>query len=165
MLAKKVSLFNRLISVFFAVVFVSVININIVNASVLGYWETIDDETNQPKSIIKIEQQGTGEYIAKVVKILKTDDGSDPETRKCDKCSGERYNQPIKGMTIMQNVKQVGDNEWSGGEILDPKTGKTYNVKFSLDETKNKLNVRGYLGFSLFGRTQVWHRLNSSAYE
>lgn len=123
-----------------------------------GLWKTIDDETGEPKSIVQINKNNMGEYTAKVVKILKTDDGSDPETRACDKCSGARKNQRIKGMTILWGVKQNGD-EYTGGEILDPKTGTIYRVKFSLDDNGKRLNVRGFVGFSLFGRTQVWHRM------
>lgn len=61
-------------------------------------------------------------------------------------------------MTILWGVKQNGD-EYTGGEILDPKTGTIYRVKFSLDDNGKRLNVRGFVGFSLFGRTQVWHRM------
>lgn len=160
MIVNKIKSFKKLV-VLSSSILLLIVNMSIYSASVTGYWQTIDDQTNEPKSILKIEKQRGDEYIAKVVKILKTDDGSDPETRKCDKCAGEKYNQTIKGMTVMWGVKQTADNEWSGGEILDPKTGKIYNVKFSIDEENNTLNVRGFIGFSLFGRTQVWYRINA----
>jgi uncharacterized protein (DUF2147 family) len=57
----------------------------------------------------------------------------------------------------MWGLTRQGD-EYQGGEILDPKTGKIYRAKLKLEEGGNKLNVRGFIGFSLFGRSQVWHR-------
>lgn len=137
-----------------------VFNMSLYAASVEGYWKTVDDQTGDDKSILLLEKSDNGEITGRVVKILKTDDGSDPETRVCDKCDGERKNKRIKGMTVMWGIKKTGDNEWSGGKILDPKTGSIYNVKFSLEDSGDKLNVRGYIGFSLFGRTQVWYRYN-----
>lgn len=129
--------------------------------SPFGYWKTIDDKTNIAKSILEIKQRSGGEVIGKVIKVLHTEDGSDPETRKCDKCTGKLKNKTIKGMTVMWGLKKDGD-EWNGGEIVDPSTGSIYSVKMSLANGGKELNVRGYLGFSLFGRTQVWYRLSES---
>ena len=67
-------------------------------------------------------------------------------------------NQPVEGMTIMSGVKKDGD-VWDGGKITDPKTGKVYKVKLTLDSGGQKMDVRGYIGFSLLGRSQTWYRL------
>jgi uncharacterized protein (DUF2147 family) len=75
----------------------------------------------------------------------------------CIKCRGELKNKPLLGMTIMQGMKQNGD-AYEGGKILDPDNGKTYRCKLKLDETGNKLEVRGFIGISLFGRSQTWVR-------
>ncbi|MEF9942731.1 MAG: DUF2147 domain-containing protein, partial [Burkholderiaceae bacterium] len=75
----------------------------------------------------------------------------------CDQCSGARKDQPVIGMTILWGLKNEGD-EWTGGEILDPKNGKTYKAKAKLVDGGKKLEVRGFLGISLFGRTQTWVR-------
>jgi uncharacterized protein (DUF2147 family) len=61
-------------------------------------------------------------------------------------------------MTIAEGLKKNGD-QYDGGEILDPENGKTYRCKMKLDETGNALEVRGYIGLSLFGRSQLWHRV------
>ncbi len=124
--------------------------------SPIGYWSTIDDATGEAKSIVEIKKNSMGELVGSVVKILKTD--GDPETKRCEKCKGRRKNQRIKGMTILWGLKPEGDY-WAGGEILDPSTGDIYRVQLSLDETDQKLYVRGYLGISLFGRTQTWQRM------
>jgi hypothetical protein len=90
-----------------------------------------------------------------VKQVLFSDQGTNPV---CDKCEGERHNQPVTGMTIMWGVKKDGDNEWSGGQILDPGKGKTYKVKLSLKDDGQKLDVRGYIGMPMLGRTQTWIR-------
>lgn len=120
-----------------------------------GCWKTIDDNTGEEKSIILIKKNSMGEFTGKVIKVIKTDDGSNPETKRCDKCEGDKKDQLINGMTVMWGVKQDGD-EWTGGQILDPKTGSVYSVKFTLSEDNTKLNVRGYIGFSMLGRSQTW---------
>jgi uncharacterized protein (DUF2147 family) len=51
----------------------------------------------------------------------------------------------------------MGD-EYQGGEILDPENGKVYRVKMNLQDRGRTLHVRGFIGFSLFGRTQIWIR-------
>ena len=84
--------------------------------------------------------------------------GEDPN-RVCVKCEGKNKNKPVKGLTIIWNLKQDGD-EWSGGQILDPKSGKVYRCKLKLADDGNKLIVRGFLGISLLGRSQEWIRIN-----
>jgi uncharacterized protein (DUF2147 family) len=76
---------------------------------------------------------------------------------KCDKCDGARRNQPILGMTILWGFTKQGD-EYQGGEILDPESGKIYRAKMKLLDGGKKLEVRGFIGFSLLGRSQVWLR-------
>ena len=119
----------------------------------VGTWKTIDDAMGKPKSIVEITEQN-GELQGKVLKVLQSDEGPNPICRKCD---GERKDQPVEGMTIMWGVSRDGD-EWSGGKILDPKNGKVYKVKLSLLDNGSKLDVHGYIGFALLGRSQVWER-------
>ena len=61
-------------------------------------------------------------------------------------------------MEILWGMKKKKDDEWKGGEILDPKNGKTYSCRLRLKDDGKKLEVRGYIGFSLFGRSQMWLR-------
>lgn len=120
------------------------------DTSPVGTWKTIDDKTGQAKSLVQIAEQG-GEFSGKVVKLFQN-----PEAA-CDKCEGDRANKPIQGMTILWGVKKSGDS-YEGGKIFDPKEGKTYSVKFKPIEGGKKLEVRGFLGVALLGRTQVWER-------
>ena len=124
------------------------------NDTPVGTWTQVDDATGKPKSIIEITQQPDGTLQGVVKQVLFSDQGTHPI---CDKCSGERRNQPVEGMVIMWGVKQDGD-EWDGGQILDPHNGKTYKVKLSLADDGQKLDVRGYIGMPMLGRTQTWIR-------
>jgi uncharacterized protein (DUF2147 family) len=119
----------------------------------VGTWKTIDDTTHQPKSIVQIIDND-GELQAKVVKVLQSDEGPNPVCKACD---GERKNKPIEGMTIMWGVTK-NDRIWDGGKILDPKSGKIYKVKLSMQDGGQKLDVHGYIGFALLGRSQIWER-------
>lgn len=123
------------------------------NDTPVGTWKTIDDATGKPKSIVQITDQN-GELQAKVLQVLQSDDGPHP---LCKKCDGVRKNQPVEGMVIMWGVTR-DDDVWDGGKILDPHNGKTYKVKLKLLDGGNKLDVHGYIGFALLGRSQVWER-------
>ena len=122
------------------------------NHSVTGKWKTIDDETGDAKSIIEIYEK-SGKVYGKVIDIL------DKEHKKdlCRECSGEDYNKPIIGMTILKGLTKDG-NEYNSGKIMDPKTGKVYKCYIVL-ESNEKLKIRGYIGFALLGRTQYWYRV------
>jgi uncharacterized protein (DUF2147 family) len=123
------------------------------NDSPVGKWKTIDDKTNEVKSIVEITENG-GLLEGKVLQVLKSEHGPHPV---CANCDGERKNKPIEGMTIMWGLKKDGD-EWSGGQILDPAKGKIYKVTLKLEDGGQKLDVHGYIGFSLIGRSQEWVR-------
>ena len=129
------------------------------NDTPVGTWKTIDDATHQPKSIVQITDSN-GQLQARILKLLnRTPEAiaKDGEHPLCKKCDGERKNQPIEGMNIMWGVTKDG-GVWDGGKILDPKSGKVYKVKLTLKDGGQKLDVHGYIGFSLFGRSQVWER-------
>lgn len=123
------------------------------NDTPVGTWKTIDDTTHKPKSIVQITETN-GELQAKVLQVLQSDDGPHP---LCSKCDGSRKNQPVEGMTIMWGVTK-DDDVWDGGKILDPHNGKTYKVKLTVTDGGQKLDVHGYIGFALLGRSQVWER-------
>jgi len=129
------------------------------NDTPVGTWKTIDDTTHQPKSIVEITEHN-GELQARIVKLLNRtpeDIARDGTIPKCTKCDGERKDQPIEGMNIMWGVSK-DDDVWDGGKILDPKNGKIYKVKLSLKDGGQKLDVHGYIGFALLGRSQTWER-------
>ncbi|MFY0604241.1 MAG: DUF2147 domain-containing protein [Flavobacteriaceae bacterium] len=120
--------------------------------TIFGKWHSFDEETNKIESVIEIYQKDDKAY-AKIIKI--TD--KEKQSATCLNCKGKRKNQPILGMNILTGLKKNGD-EWSGGKILDPKNGKEYKCYIKLLD-ENTLKLRGYIGFSLFGRTAIWKRV------
>lgn len=123
-------------------------------AGPVGRWTTIDDDTGKPTSVVQIWDEG-GKLQGRVESlVLKPGEDPDP---KCTKCEGERKDRPIVGMVILWGLARDGD-EWSGGHILDPDNGSTYRCLLRPAEGGQKLKVRGYLGISLLGRTQIWER-------
>ena len=118
-----------------------------------GVWKTVDDATGKEKAIIRITEAG-GVFTGKVEKLL------DPtkQDSKCDECTDSRKGQPVLGMTIIRNIKK-GESHWDGGDILDAANGKVYRARLTLSEDNKKLDVKGYIGAPLFGRTQTWTRV------
>ncbi|PTY38816.1 hypothetical protein BGP77_10175 [Saccharospirillum sp. MSK14-1] len=119
-----------------------------------GNWRTIDDETGEAKSIVRIWNDG-GELKGEIVELLNP---TEPNP-VCTECKGSRRNQPLVGLNIIWGLEQDGD-EWVDGNILDPQNGKEYSAQLKVTEGGSQLEVRGYLGFALIGRTQTWHRVD-----
>jgi uncharacterized protein (DUF2147 family) len=119
---------------------------------VLGKWKTIDDNTGEAKSIIEIYKENDKIY-GKVAEILV----KRQENPTCRNCEGEDKDKPILGLVIIKGLEKDGD-EYNSGKILDPESGKLYKCYIQLEE-EDKLKVRGYIGFSLLGRTQYWERV------
>jgi uncharacterized protein (DUF2147 family) len=120
----------------------------------LGLWHTVDDETGEVKSLVTLSLAEDGTMVGIISKILKTDAGDG----LCDKCKGDKKDQPIEGMKFIWGVERIAEGEWEDGELLDPESGTIYNGTITLTEDPNKLEVRGYVGISLFGRSQTWLR-------
>ncbi len=123
-------------------------------ASPVGEWRTIDDATHEPKAVVRIFEQGGALYGVVEKSLVAT-----PMRKTCDQCTDDRKGRPILGMDIIRGLRRDGD-QWDGGTILDPLEGKTYKCKISLQPGGQRLDVRGYLGISLLGRTQTWERVS-----
>lgn len=121
--------------------------------SPVGMWKTIDDKTKEPKSYLEVWEKD-GKMFGKISKLILKP-GEDPNP-KCDKCKGAFKDKPVIGMTIMWGLKKDGD-WYSGGYIMDPDNGETYNCKIKVLDGGKRLEVRGYMfGISLVGRSQYW---------
>jgi uncharacterized protein (DUF2147 family) len=123
-------------------------------ASPVGLWKNIDDESGKPKALIRITESN-GVLSGKIEKLFR--EPGEEQNPKCDKCEGVQKNQPVLGMTILTGMRRDGD-EYDGGKILDPNNGKVYNSKLELIDSGKKLSVRGYIGIPLLGRSQTWIR-------
>lgn len=119
--------------------------------SIIGKWKTIDDNTGKLRSIVEIYEK-SGKIFGKVTEILAAED----RNRVCENYTGSDKNAPILGMVIIHGLLKDG-NEYNNGKIIDPQNGNTYRCLLSL-EHKDKLKVRGYIGFSMIGRSQYWLR-------
>ena len=126
----------------------------LAQATPVGLWKTIDDETRTEKSLVRITDGG-GVLSGRIEKLL------DPAKQNdvCDKCSDERKGKPIVGLNIIRNAKpdEADKSLWTGGEILDPNNGKTYRLRLKPLDGGRQLEVRGYIG--PFFRNQTWIRV------
>ncbi len=122
-------------------------------ASPLGIWKTIDDSSGEAKSYVTIVEEN-GKLSGKVTQIL------DPAKQDsiCDQCKGDLKDQKIQGMTILWDMEQQA-SKYDDGKIVDPESGKIYSANMKVLEDGKKLEVRGYIGFSLIGRSQTWERV------
>lgn len=140
--------------VLLAWLFLAAASVHAADVSPMGLWKTIDDRSGEAKGLIRIREIN-GKFEGKIDKIFPKP-GDDPAP-KCEKCEGSLRNQPVLGLTFLWGFTKQGD-EYQGGEILDPESGKIYQAKMKLIDGGKKLEVRGFIGFSLFGRSQTWIR-------
>lgn len=121
----------------------------------VGLWKSISDKDGSVTAEIRIVDNAgvlSGKIERQLASTAKPDD-------KCTKCDDDRKNLPIVGLEIIRNAKKSSDREvWEGGNILDPDEGKVYKLKLTPVDGGKKLEVRGFIGFALLGRTQTWVR-------
>lgn len=122
--------------------------------SPVGLWRTVDDKSGKERSLVRVTESN-GQLQILIEKLFR-EPGEEPNPL-CDKCPGDKKNKPVTGMQIGSGLRKDGE-VWSGGEILDPENGKTYKCKVWLEDKGRKLHVRGFIGVSVLGRTQVWVR-------
>ncbi|MGY4830716.1 DUF2147 domain-containing protein [Sphaerotilaceae bacterium SBD11-9] len=119
-----------------------------------GLWKTIDDSSKVEKSLVRITE-ANGVYTGRIEKIL--DPAAKPDA-VCDECSGADKGKPIVGLTIIRGIKKNAETDglWDGGTVFDPNNGKTYKLRLKPSEDGKKLEMRGYIGAPMFGRSQTW---------
>jgi uncharacterized protein (DUF2147 family) len=121
-------------------------------SSPVGRWKTIDDATGKVKSIVDIREQSGRLYGT--IEVLFDPPVPHPT---CYVCKGAMKDQPLVGLQVMWGFAQDG-GQWSGGQVLDPETGKIYRAFLALEDGGTKLRLRGYIGIPLLGRTEYWMR-------
>jgi uncharacterized protein (DUF2147 family) len=121
--------------------------------SPVGLWRTIDDNTGRPRALVRLFEKD-GRIFGRIEKGLALEAETDP---MCSMCTDERRGLPKIGLVIIRNMQRDGD-VWSGGDILDPDNGKVYRCRLRVVDDNRSLEVRGFIGFSLLGRTQMWER-------
>ena len=123
-------------------------------SSPVGVWTTIDEYTGEKRADVRFELVA-GELVGTIVRpYAKPDD-----VRFCHACSGQFKNKPIQGLRFIWGLKQDKNGVWVDGRILDPSSGRIYRLR--VVEKDRSLNVRGYFGHPLIGRSQVWIPANA----
>lgn len=129
------------------------ISISVNSQDIFGKWRTIDDQTNEPKSIVNIYEQ-EGKVYGKIIDIYKESD----KNALCEKCEGDEYNEPVMGLVIIKELTKEGAY-FKNGTIFDPERGKKYTCRIALNEDNpDVLEVRGYIAFMY--ATQYWERID-----
>jgi uncharacterized protein (DUF2147 family) len=121
--------------------------------SPVGRWKAVNEVTGKATSIISIWEKD-GRLYGKIEKLLNPNP-RDPNP-KCSLCPGDLKDQPLNGLQLLRDFHKDGD-QWTGGRIVDPDSGKVYRCLLALEDGGKKLKVRGYIGFSMIGRTQYWY--------
>jgi uncharacterized protein (DUF2147 family) len=126
-------------------------------ATPVGLWKSVDDKTKVEKSLVRITDNG-GVLSGKIEKIL--DPAAKPDA-VCDECPGDLKGKPFVGLPIISGARKNPEqpNQWDGGSVLDPVNGKTYKLRLRPSDDNKKLDVRGYIGTPMIGRSQVWVRV------
>lgn len=122
--------------------------------SPIGLWKNVDDVSGKPRALIRITESN-GALLGKIEKVFIAPT-EDPNPR-CDKCEGANKDAPVVGLAILSGLTKEGE-EYVGGHILDPENGKVYRSKVRLTGKDQKLDVRGYIGVPMLGRSQTWLR-------
>lgn len=120
----------------------------------VGLWRTIDDDGKTVKTLIRISES-SGVLSGTIEKLL------DPKAATvCTKCTDDRKDKPVVGMTIIRGIQRnAGDAMlWDGGEVLDPENGSTYRLRLRPADGGKRLEVRGFIGVPMIGRSQTWVR-------
>lgn len=144
---------NRLLA---ALIITAAPAIAFAQATPVGVWKTIDDKTKTERSQLRITETG-GVLSGKVEKLLAADAKQDAV---CDKCTDDRKDKPMIGLEVLRGVKKAEEaNTWDGGTILDAVEGKIYKVRLQPIDGGKKLEVRGFVGMPMLGRTQTWVRV------
>jgi uncharacterized protein (DUF2147 family) len=129
--------------------------------SAVGLWEQVDEKTGKAESWFRITERN-GVYEGAIVKVFDSPPGEDADHWTCDRCEGDEQGKRVIGLKLIKAMRRNGLN-YENGTIMDPRDGQVYRALMRLTPDGQTLEVRGYLGISLFGRSQTWNRLPDNA--
>jgi len=117
-----------------------------------GRWKAVDDRTGEARGIVRIYED-KGALFGEIEGAFKASEAKE----HCNRCTDERKGRPIIGLVVIRSLRRQGE-EYGGGDILDPDTGRVYRCRLRLLDGGKRLLVRGYFVVPLLGRSQVWIR-------
>lgn len=152
MLSMKRYFISSLICIFNLVAISTMANTTDNPDALVGFWRTGDG-----KGVVQIYKQGT-QYFGKIIWLAEPNDPTTGKPKTDIKNEDEKLrSRPIIGLVNLRDFVFKKKNHWVDGNIYDPKSGNDYSCKIEMID-ENTLEVRGYVGVSLFGRTDTWKR-------
>lgn len=127
-----------------------------------GLWRTIDDSSGEGRSLVAIEDRD-GVLVGRIVELIDPPEPHPAEPHPlCEQCPGDKQGMPVEGLEILWGFESSQrSGEWLGGELLDPENGRVYSGRLRLKDDGDRLEVRGFVGSVLFGRSQIWERVEA----
>jgi len=119
-----------------------------------GRWLTFDAETHSPRSIVQIAREG--DHVTGRIVELYLKEGEDPDP-ECNLCRGPQRGRKIRGLPIL-DLRAGEDHVHFNGTVLDPENGVTYRCEATLESRGQGLELHGYVGLPIFGRSEHWSR-------
>ncbi|MCM1959092.1 DUF2147 domain-containing protein [Acinetobacter modestus] len=129
---------------------------------ITGTWKAIDDKSGYARAKVIIYKNNDGSYDGKIEEIYALPNQKEPYTDKCFRCKGDLKDIPLIGMKILYGFKKSINkaDEYTDGKVIDPMSGNIYKGKMKLNGSGTRMTLRGYLGTSALGRSQIWMKID-----
>ena len=122
-----------------------------------GVWQEYDDDTGKLVALIRIAKLPDATYEGKIEKVIPETPAGNPDP-VCGSCIGTLHNHPLVGLRVLYGMKRRDGQSFTGGVILDPDDGKSYQCRIRVSEDNKTLEVTGYLGLNWIGQSEIWRR-------